>query len=91
MVEILVTLIIRIEQGRGKWKEETYLPKGTFQFFFFFFNVYLFLRKTEIECEWVRGRERGRNRIQRQVPGSELAVSTEPDTGLEPTNCKIMT
>ena len=26
----------------------------------------------------------------KQAPGSELAVSTEPDTGLEPTNHEIM-
>ena len=28
-----------------------------------FFNVYLFLRETETEHEWIRGRERGRHRI----------------------------
>ena len=27
----------------------------------------------------------------KQAPGSELAVSTEPDAGLEPTNREIMT
>ena len=27
----------------------------------------------------------------KQAPGSEKAVSTEPDMGLEPTNCEIMT
>ena len=32
--------------------------------FFKFFNVYLFLRETETECKWIRGRKRGRHRIQ---------------------------
>ena len=32
-------------------------------------------------------RERGRERI----PSRLQAVSTEPDVGLEPTNCEIMT
>ena len=27
----------------------------------------------------------------KQALGSELFVSTEPDAGLEPTNCEIMT
>ena len=33
----------------------------------FLFSVYLFLRETETECEWVRGRERGRHRIQSRL------------------------
>ena len=33
---------------------------------FFFFNV-LFLRDTETECEWVRGRETGRHRIRNRL------------------------
>ena len=32
-----------------------------------FFNVYLFLRETETECKCVRGRERGRHRIQSRL------------------------
>ena len=35
---------------------------------FFFFNVYVFLRETETECEWVRGGERETQ----NAPGSEL-------------------
>ena len=34
-----------------------------------------------------RDRERGRHRIRSRLQ----AVSTEPDVGLEPTNCEIMT
>ena len=41
----------------------------------------------EREREWVRGRERGRERI----PSRLHTVSTEPDAGLEPTNREIMT
>ena len=47
------------------------------------------MREAETECEQGRGRERGRHRIE---AGSRLqAVSTEPDAGLELTNCEIMT
>ena len=46
-------------------------------------------RKRETEHEWGRGRERGRHRIGSRLQA--LGVSIEPDTGLEPTNCKIMT
>ena len=47
---------------------------------------------TEAEHEQGRGKERERE-IQnpKQVPGSELFVSTEPDAGLEPTNCETVT
>ena len=48
----------------------------------------MFIFEREGECEWARGRERGRHNL-KQAPGS--AVSTEPDAGLEPTNCEIMT
>ncbi|XP_077620507.1 WD repeat-containing protein 72 isoform X5 [Crocuta crocuta] len=44
----------------------------------------------ERQREQGRVRERGRHRL-KQAPGSELAVSTEPDAGLEPTNREIMT
>ena len=56
--------------------------------FFNFFNVYLFLRERKsvsgggAETEGDTESEAG-SRIQ--------AVSTEPDVGLEPTNCEIMT
>ena len=56
-------------------------------FFLFFFNVYLFLRQRETEHEQGRGRERGRHRMRNRLQ----AVSTEPDEGLELTNCEIMT
>ena len=45
--------------------------------------------ETETEDEQGRGKETGRHRIR---SSSRLrAVSTEPDAGLEPTNCEIMT
>ena len=41
----------------------------------------------EQECEWGRGRERGRERI----PSRLRAVRAEPDVGLELKNREIMT
>ena len=53
--------------------------------FYLFINVYLFLRKRDSEPG--RGRERGRERIQRslQAEGRQL------DAGLELTNWEIVT
>ena len=48
------------------------------------------MRETEAECEQGRGREKGRQNPE-QAPGSEKAVSIEPDMGQELTNCEIMT
>ena len=50
----------------------------------------IFESEGETECDGGRGRERGRHRI--WVTGSRIrAVSTEPDVGLELTNCEITT
>ena len=50
--------------------------------------IYLFWeREREIESEQERGREREGDRI----PNRIHTVSTEPDAGLKPTNCEIMT
>ena len=54
------------------------------------FNIYLFSR----DRERVRAGEeqrKGETRNPKQAPGSEQAVSPEPDVGLEPTNREIMT
>ena len=49
-----------------------------------FFDVYLFLRETETEFKWVGAEREGGTESE---AGSRLqAVSTEPDTGLEPTS-----
>ena len=56
----------------------------------FFFHVYLFIL-LEGEKEQVGGTERERERERERVPSRLHAVSTEPDTGLELTNCEIMT
>ena len=37
-----------------------------------------------------RERRRGRGRERERIPSSLCAVSTEPDVGLDPTNCEIM-
>ena len=55
----------------------------------FFKCLFLRERERETEHEMGRGRERGRHGI---GSSSRLrAVSTEPDAGPEPTNCKLMT
>ena len=51
-----------------------------------------FLRERERETEHEQGRGREREGDTESQAGSRLrAVSTEPDTGLEPTNREIMT
>ena len=56
--------------------------------FFFFFKLLL----TETECKYELGRGREREGDTESHAGSRLqAVSTEPDMGLELTNCEIMT
>ena len=48
------------------------------------------LTKRETEHDW--GRDREREEDTEFEAGSRLsAVSTEPDAGLEPTNCEFMT
>ena len=47
----------------------------------------MFIFESETECEWGKGRERGRHRIR----SSLQALDTEPDVGLELMNCEIMT
>ena len=61
-----------------------------FFFLIFFFNVYLFLGQRETEHERGRGRERGRQN-RKQAPGSEPAISLEPDAWLELTDREIVT
>ena len=53
-----------------------------------------FERERERERVPGRGRERGereRERERERIPSSLRTVSTEPDAGLELTNCEIMT
>ena len=52
--------------------------------------MFIYFWEKETECEWERGREvEGDTEWE---AGSRLwAVSTEPDAGLEPTNCEIKT
>ena len=65
------------------------VTRSTHLFKFFFFFTFIYLWKTETERKWEMGRERGRQRIRSRLQA--LAVSTEPDAGLELTNCEIMT
>ena len=61
----------------------------SFAFFVFQFFKCLFIFERATEQKQGRGRKTGRHKIQ---AGSRLrAVSTEPDLGLEPMNCEIMT
>ena len=58
-----------------------------------FFLMFSFERERDrekTECEWRRGREREGDT--ESEAGSRLqAVSPEPDAGLEPMDCEIMT
>ena len=54
--------------------------------FIYFFNVYF-----KKECAWGEQRERERKREGERIPTRLLAVSTQPDVGLELTNCEITT
>ena len=57
--------------------------------FIIFFNVYLFLRETETECEWVGAERHGSTESE---AGSRLqAGSTESNAGLELTDHEIVT
>ena len=56
----------------------------------FFKCLFIFDRERKTGHEWGRGREREGDT--ESEAGSRLrAVSTEPNVGLEPTNCEIMT
>ena len=50
--------------------------------------MFIQFTETETECEQGRGRESETQNL-KQAPDS--AVSTEPDAGLELTDCEIMT
>ena len=52
---------------------------------YIFFNIYLLLRDRETQSMSREGAERGGD------TESDRHKDTEPDTGLEPTNCEIMT
>ena len=56
-------------------------------YFYLFIFTFIFERGTEHKVR--RGRGRGRHSL-KQAPSSLWAVCTEPDVGLEPTNCEIM-
>ena len=59
--------------------------------FTIFFNVYLFLRERERERQSLSGGGAERERQESEAGSRLRAVSTEPDTGIKLTNCKIMT
>ena len=59
-------------------------------YLFTFKHLFIFERQREAEHEQGRGRER-ETQNPKQAPGSELFVSTEPDAGLELTNCETVT
>ena len=42
----------------------------------FFFNIYLFLRQTETECEWVGAETEREAQNLKQAPGSELSAQS---------------
>ena len=61
-----------------------------FLFFKDFLNVfYLFLRERERDRVWV-GEEQREGDTESEAGSRLWAAGTEPDTGLEPTNCELM-
>ena len=58
------------------------LDLQTLYFFFSFLNVYLFI---------LLEHEQGRSRCGERIPRRLYAVSVEPDVGLDPMNCELMT
>ena len=63
-----------------------------YHFFLFFFLKYLSIFERQRETEHEQGRGREREGDTESGAGSRLrAVSTEPNTGLEPTNCETTT
>ena len=69
---------------------QVFLEKNVFRrSLIIFFNVFYFIFESEKERESKqgKGRERG-TQNPKQPPGSELS---EPDMGLQPMNCEIMT
>ena len=49
------------------------------------------MRDRERENEWGRGRERERERERERILSRPCTVSAEPNSGLDPMNCEIMT
>ena len=60
-------------------------------FFLIFVYIYWFLRERERDREYASGRRAERGDTESEAGSRLWAVSTEPDAGLELTNCKIMT
>ena len=54
--------------------------------------MFIYFWETERDRAWAgEGQRKKETQNLKQAPGPEQAVSTEPDAGLEPTNCEIMT
>ena len=56
--------------------------------------MFIFERERErdrVQCDRGEGQRDRESQNLKQAPDSEQAISTEPDTGLKPTNCEIMT
>ena len=60
-------------------------------FFNFCLHLLIFERERETESMRVGEGQREETQNPKKAPGSEQGVSTEPNVGLEPTNCEIMT
>ena len=57
--------------------------------FLFFLNVFIFERESETGHKW--GGEEREGETESETDSRLRAVNTEPDAGLEPTSCEIMT
>ena len=75
---------------RGEGLQCLHILATTCHFLFSFLYIYsLFIYFWETASAWERGRERERERERESQTGSTL--SSEPDMGLDLTNCEIMT
>ena len=86
-----------ISQTGEKWRKPylpdiSYLLESLRQNFWIFVFTFIYFWETEWDKAWAgEGERQKETQNLKQAPGSEQVVSTEPDVGLKPTNCEIMT
>ena len=89
MLGVMFCLFFRSVCFTALLKSSVYLFIFCLVLFFFFFPLCLFLRERQTHRGGGEGQREGDTESK---AGSRLrAVNTEPDMGLEPTNCEIMT
>ena len=69
----------------------TYMTKSPEYFFPLLVYLFILERKRGGERERERTSKEGAEREEERIPSRFHTVSTEPDSGLKPMNCQIMT